>query len=181
MRIPPAGCRQRGSGQQTDRPGPARFSPNLRASAGQPPDSRPELLVGGMRVDGRREGGHVPREPLRHEEVRGASDVYRGPHAPEGVECFWELMSRGNLLRGAGPATIHSPGQVTPIRVATLNGDNGLQRRGLPLLCGHRPLPQVRWHGVARSHETRIWIGAPRRLWRLRGFWQVRTLSRNRK
>jgi hypothetical protein len=42
------------------------------SSAVQIPDPLPELLVGGMRVDRRRQRRDVPRESLREVEVPGA-------------------------------------------------------------------------------------------------------------
>ena len=98
----------------------------------------------------------------------------------EMLESLWEGESKGSLLRGTGPATVDSPRQVTAIRVAALNRDDAKQNRGLPLLHGHRALPQVLWHRDACDSETGAEIGAPRRMQNLRGFRKMRALSRDR-
>ena len=149
-------------------------------SAGQRSNPLPHLLVTRVRVHRCGERRHMPREPLRQDEVSRQSGVNRDPHAPGGVESLWEGESKGSLLRGTGPATVDSPRQVTAIRVAALNRDDAKQNRGLPLLHGHRALPQVLWHRDACDSETGAEIGAPRRMQNLRGFRKMRALSRDR-
>ena len=109
-------------------------------------------------------------ESLRQEEVARESDIHRDPHAPEGVESLREGESRNSPLRGSGPATVDSPRLVTAIRVATLDRDDGRQGRGLPLLHGHRPLPQVQWHGDACYPKKGSEVNAPRSL---HGLWRL--------
>ena len=66
----------------------------------------------------------VPRETLG--ETSRLPGINRNSPAPKSVECLQEGECRSRLLSGTGPATVDSPRQVTAIRIATLNRDDGI-------------------------------------------------------
>ncbi len=133
-----------------------------------------------MRIYRRGERRHEPREPLRQEQVLRLLVRHSDRPAPKRVELRWEGESRSLTAQRHRNSQSHFPRQATAIRVATLDRDDGKQGRRLLFLQGLGQMPQVRWHRAACDRTKRVPFEALRPLHDLRGFREVRALSRHR-